>query len=116
MAEYWRDLEIGEEIQVGDRFLDGRGWVRIEPIHLEYVRVFSEFSKPTQRQAECVPPDDFGTNRYGLDIGYFRKTINRELNGSLRNFKPSELARVLARLSKTADSSVMKEPEFLDGN
>ena len=57
-------------------------------------------------------PNEQGTNRYGLDVAYFRKTINRELNHDISNYTPSELARVLARLSRTADSKVMFEPEF----
>lgn len=57
-------------------------------------------------------PDEQGRNRYGVDVAYFRKTINRELNRPLVNYKPDELARVLARLSVTADSSVVMEPEF----
>ncbi|VEL96967.1 hypothetical protein ALT761_01966 [Alteromonas sp. 76-1] len=57
-------------------------------------------------------PIENGKNRYGLDVSYFRNAINRELNGPLANHKPDELARVLARLSRTADDSVMYEPEF----
>ena len=59
-----------------------------------------------------VPSVENGTNRYGLDVAYFRKTINRELNRSLGDFKPDEIARVFARLSVTADSSVIHESEF----
>ena len=77
----------------------------------EYVYLFAQ-----ELMLKCSPPSEVGTNRYGLDVGYFRKTINRELNRNLVDFKPDELARVLARLSRTADSTVMKEPEFLDGN
>lgn len=57
-------------------------------------------------------PVENGKNRYGLDVSYFRNAINRELNRELVNHKPDELARVLARLSRTADESVMFEPEF----
>ena len=57
-------------------------------------------------------PIENGKNRYGLDVSYFRNVINRELNRPLANHKPDELARVLARLSRTADKSVMFEPEF----
>jgi hypothetical protein len=59
-----------------------------------------------------LPSIERGANRYGVDVAYFRKTINRELNRSLRDFRPSELARVFARLSRTADEKVMHEPEF----
>lgn len=59
-----------------------------------------------------IPPNEIGKNRYGVDVAYFRKTINRELNRSLYDFKPDELARVFARLSVTADRSVIHEPEF----
>lgn len=58
------------------------------------------------------PPNEQGCNRYGLDMAYFRNVINRELNRPLSDYKPDELARVFARLSKTADKSVMFEPEF----
>jgi hypothetical protein len=61
-------------------------------------------------------PNEQGTNRYGLDVAYFRKTINRELNRDLRSFMPSELARVLARLSVTADKQVIHEPEFSEAH
>lgn len=57
-------------------------------------------------------PNEQGKNRYGVDVAYFRNVINRELNRSLINFRPSELARVFARLSRTADSSVLLESEF----
>lgn len=62
--------------------------------------------------AEAALPNEQGTNRYGLDVAYFRNAINRELNRPLVDFKPDELARVFARLSRAADSSVMHEPEF----
>lgn len=57
-------------------------------------------------------PSERGTNRYGVDVAYFRKTINRELNRPLDNLKPDELARVFMRLAMTADKSVISEPEF----
>lgn len=58
------------------------------------------------------PPIENGKNRYGLDVSYFRNVINRELNRPLANHKPDELARVFARLSHTANESVIFEPEF----
>ncbi len=63
-----------------------------------------------------IPPTENGKNRYGLDMSYFRNLFNRELNRSLRDFRPDELARVLARASRTADESVMFEKEFIDIN
>lgn len=51
------------------------------------------------------------TNEYGLDYSYFSgklKLIVRDI----RNYTPDELARELARLSFTADESVIKEKEF----
>lgn len=57
-------------------------------------------------------PNEQGKNRYGLDMAYFRRLINRELNRPLTDFKPDELARVLARASRTADPVVLHEPEF----
>ena len=53
------------------------------------------------------------TNEYGLDVSYFQRTNARELNDkSIRCQTPSDLARVYARLSRTADDSVMLEDEF----
>ena len=72
----------------------------------------AELQQEVERLKENQLPIENGTNRYGVDIGYFRKTINRELNHGLENFKPDELARVLARLSRTADKNVLLEPEF----
>lgn len=58
---------------------------------------------------------DIGKNRYGLDMSYFRNLFDRELNKPLADFTPKELARVLARASRTADPDVMHEQEFLQG-
>jgi hypothetical protein len=57
-------------------------------------------------------PDEKGVNRYGLDMAYFRCLFNRELNIRLSDYRPDELARVLARAALTADSEVLSEPEF----
>ena len=53
-------------------------------------------------------------NRYGVDTSYFRKWFDRALT-NLADYKPDELARELARMSKAADSSVVLEREFSDG-
>ena len=69
------------------------------------------------QQGEQEPlPNEQGKNRYGLDMAYFRNLINRELNHSrgLHDYKPSELARVFARMASAADSAVLSEPEFAD--
>lgn len=58
------------------------------------------------------PTIENGKNRYGLDVGYFRDLFNRELNRSLENYRPDELARNLLRMARTADESVIKEAEF----
>ena len=50
-------------------------------------------------------------NEYGLDLDYFKKLIKREL-GDISRFKPDEFARVCLRMSVTAESSVINEPEF----
>ena len=52
-----------------------------------------------------------GENRYGLNMGYFRRLIAREF-GDLSNFRPDEFARVCARMAATADASVLQEKEF----
>src|SRR5690554_874600 len=45
-------------------------------------------------------------------MAYFRELFNRELNRPLVDFRPDELARVLARAARTADAAVLQEPEF----
>ena len=79
-------------------------------------RRIAELKKERDDLRDEQLPNEQGTNRYGLDVAYFRKTINRELNRDLRNFMPSELARVLARLSVTADKQVIHEPEFSEAH
>ena len=64
-----------------------------------------------QHSAHHVP-NERGMNRFGLNVGYFRTLINRELNRSLENYRPDELARVLARAARTADAAVLNEAEF----
>lgn len=52
-----------------------------------------------------------GVNRYGVDMSYFHNWFERSLS-DLKDYMPSELSRELARMSRTADSSVFKEREF----
>jgi hypothetical protein len=52
------------------------------------------------------------TNQYGLDNDYFERKIAILHRDGLRNWTPDELARELARMSRTADAAVMREPEF----
>lgn len=88
-------------------------WELIEDPEVTELR--EQLAKANERVAELEKnqlPIENGKNRYGLDVSYFRNVINRELNRPLDNYKPDELARVLARLSRTADESVMFEPEF----
>jgi len=61
---------------------------------------------PAQQQ-QC----NSGTNEYGLDIGYMAGKLNLFLRDISRH-KPSEAARVLARLALVADDSIFSEPEF----
>lgn len=65
-----------------------------------------------QPESGPVVPNEQGTNRYGLDMSYFRKLINRELNRPLTDFRPDEFARVCARMAAAADRSVLQESEF----
>jgi hypothetical protein len=51
------------------------------------------------------------SNRYGLDAGYFTRKLMRMVR-DIGDFKPAEMARELARMSKTADADVLAEPEF----
>ncbi|MAK91108.1 MAG: hypothetical protein CMI13_07745 [Oleibacter sp.] len=64
------------------------------------------------KQEWNCPPAEYGTNRYGLDMAYFRNLFNRELNRSLADYRPDELARNLLRMACTADRSVIEEAEF----
>ena len=64
------------------------------------------------KKQTVIVPNEQGKNRYGLDMAYFRNLFNRELNRQLTDFRPDELARILARASRTADSEVLNEPEF----
>lgn len=51
-------------------------------------------------------------NRHGLDHDYFERKIAILHRDGLANWTPEELARELARMSKTASAEVMHEPEF----
>jgi hypothetical protein len=51
-------------------------------------------------------------NAHGLDDTYFRRWFKRILP-DLSNWKPRELARELARMSRAAAPEVLHEPEFL---
>ena len=87
----------------------------IKAVQKEVDSLRTQLAKANERVRELEQnqlPIENGENRYGLDVSYFRNVINRELNRPLDNYKPDELARVLARLSRTADKSVMFEPEF----
>ncbi|MCF6459077.1 hypothetical protein [Pseudoalteromonas sp. MMG024] len=50
-------------------------------------------------------------NRYGLDASYFTSKLE-QLIRDIDNYTPDEFARVMARMSKTADKNVVLEPEF----
>jgi protein-arginine kinase activator protein McsA len=51
-------------------------------------------------------------NEYGLNYEYFQKKLEIIVRDA-RTYAPGEMARVLARLSKTAHSNViLTEPEF----
>jgi len=65
----------------------------------------------TTQETVSVPSEN-GKNRYGLDMAYFRDLFNRELNRPLVDYRPDELARVLVRAARSADASVLQEPEF----
>ena len=85
---------------------------------VEYVKLgdYQALRNELEALKDQVPTIENGKNRYGLDVSYFRNLFNRELNRSLRDFRPDELARVLARASRTADKDVMLEPEFINQN
>lgn len=56
-------------------------------------------------------PAAAGTNKFGLDVSYFHKKLSQVM-GDLGSYTPAELARVLARLCRTADAKVLAEVEF----
>lgn len=58
-----------------------------------------------------VRPAGSGKNRFGLDMDYLKRRLNRLIR-DLADFPPDEAARELARMSRTADSSVLAESEF----
>ncbi len=86
--------------------------VELESYNLKLANESHEYQKRCAELEKNQVPIENGKNRYGLDVSYFRNVINRELNRPLANHKPDELARVLVRLSRTADEPVMFEPEF----
>lgn len=51
------------------------------------------------------------TNVHGLDVHYFRTKMERMLRG-LGSYTPDEFARECARMSMTAEATVLNEPEF----
>lgn len=51
------------------------------------------------------------TNAYGLDVHYFRTKMERMLR-TLGSYTPDEFARECARMSVTAEATVLNEPEF----
>lgn len=73
---------------------------------------YSSWWKVWQAALAQAVPNEHGKNRYGLDMAYFRNLFIRELNRPLVDFRPDELARVLARAARTADADVLREPEF----
>lgn len=89
-----------------------------EAIKIYYEPVVSALEETPAQSLETLkaewncPTIENGKNRYGLDVSYFRNIFNRELNCSLQNYKPSELARNLLRMALTADESVITEHEF----
>lgn len=50
-------------------------------------------------------------NEYGLDHHYFTEKLEI-IQRDISRYTPDELARELARLSRTADAKVLAEPEF----
>jgi len=50
-------------------------------------------------------------NEYGLDVSYFKAKIKRIIR-DIDRYTPDEFAREMARMSVTADGSVIKEKEF----
>lgn len=53
-------------------------------------------------------------NEYGLDANYFAEKLKRILR-DISHYTPAGMARELARMSLTADKSVLGEDEFKQG-
>jgi len=73
-----------------------------------------EVRKMWQAMLEAAPKwlgATLRSNRYGLDVDYFTRKMMRMVR-DMADFTPSEMARQLARMSKTADETVLSEPEF----
>lgn len=108
-AHHRGQTEIIERMcQIINALLDGN----FEPRHGLLEPWLSTHARLVERLSIPSTPNEHGKNRYGLDMAYFRNLFNRELNRPLLDFRPDELARVLARASKTADASVLQESEF----
>lgn len=108
MAQKQQQSQPHNELdQLQYEFAQQGGYIR----HLESER--AALAAQVEALKRDAVPNEQGKNRYGLDVAYFRNVINRELNRSLMDFKPSELARVFARLSRSADDSVLLENEFI---
>jgi len=58
-----------------------------------------------------VRPACEGKNRFGLDMDYLKRRLNRLIR-DLADFPPDEAARELARIALTADATVLAEDEF----
>lgn len=58
-----------------------------------------------------VRPASAGKNRFGLDMEYVKRRLNRLIR-DLADFPPDEAARELARIARTADATVLAEDEF----
>ncbi|TPG86734.1 hypothetical protein EAH72_34410 [Pseudomonas caspiana] len=58
-----------------------------------------------------VRPASAGKNRFGLDMDYLKRRLNRLIR-DLADFPPDEAARELARIARTADATVLAEDEF----
>jgi uncharacterized coiled-coil DUF342 family protein len=100
---------------MGERHWTDDAYEYCDELEGEIFSLREQLAKANERVRELEKnqlPAENGKNRYALDVSYFRNAINRELNRPLDNYKPDELARVFARLSRTADESVMFEPEF----
>lgn len=58
-----------------------------------------------------VRPAGTGKNRFGLDMDYLKRRLNRLIR-DLADFPPDEAARELARIARTVDATVLTEDEF----
>lgn len=95
-----------------DEYVALRDLLKEKNVENAHLLIEIEQLKENSNATSVFVPQEFGRNRYGVDVGYFRNAINSNLNIKLENYTPTELATVFARLAITADSAIFNNLEF----